>query len=168
MAKKKGNTGTGASGIAARVEALVSPAIQQLGLVLWDVRYEKEGSEWYLKVLIDKPDGPMDTDTCELASRAIDPLLDEADPIPDSYYLEVGSPGLGRKLTRDAHYTALLGRKVAARLYKPDAAGRKEVAGTLLRYEDGVMVLEVEGEEYPLAKADAGSVRLCDDEDLFG
>ena len=80
---------------------------------------KKEGPDWFLRVLIDR-DEPLDTDTCEAVSRAIDPLLDEADPIEQSYYLEVGSPGLGRRLTRPEHYEQLKGQKCAAHLIRPD------------------------------------------------
>ena len=94
MAKQQ-NSG----GAAKTVETLVLPTVEGMGLRLWDVRFEKEGPDWFLRVLIDR-DEPLDTDTCEAVSRAIDPILDEADPIDQSYYLEVGSPGLGRRLTR--------------------------------------------------------------------
>ena len=96
MAKQSGGN------TAQRVEALVRPTVEGMGLRLWDVVFEKEGPDWYLRVLIDK-DGTMDTDTCAEVSHALDPILDEADPIDQSYYLEVGSPGLGRKLTRPEH-----------------------------------------------------------------
>ena len=79
-----------AGGAAKTVETLVRPTVEGMGLRLWDVRFEKEGPDWFLRVLIDR-DEPLDTDTCEAVSRAIDPLLDEADPIEQSYYLEVGS-----------------------------------------------------------------------------
>ena len=95
MAKQSGGN------TAQRVEALVRPTVEGMGLRLWDVVFEKEGPDWYLRVLIDKADGStMDTDTCADVSHALDPILDEADPIEQSYYLEVGSPGLGRKLAR--------------------------------------------------------------------
>ena len=97
------------------VEALVRPVVEAMGLRLWDVRFEKEGPDWFLRVLIDR-DEPMDTDTCAEVSHAIDPLLDEADPIDQSYYLEVGSPGMGRRLTRPEHYEQLKGQKCAVRL----------------------------------------------------
>lgn len=85
-----------------------------MGLRLWDVVFEKEGPDWYLRILIDKTDGSvMDTDTCAAVSHALDPVLDEADPIEQSCHLEVGSPGLGRKLTCPEHYAALLGQKIA-------------------------------------------------------
>ena len=69
-----------AGGAAKTVETLVRPTVEGMGLRLWDVRFEKEGPDWFLRVLIDR-DEPLDTDTCEAVSRAIDPLLDEADPI---------------------------------------------------------------------------------------
>ena len=112
------------------VEALVRPVVEGMDLRLWDVRFEKEGPDWFLRVLIDR-DEPLDTDTCEAVSRAIDPLLDEADPIEQSYYLEVGSPGLGRRLTRPEHYEQLKGQKCAAHLIRPDEQGRRDYAGIL-------------------------------------
>ena len=105
MAKTAGGKNT-----AGFVETLVRPVVEGMGLSLWDVRFEKEGPDWYLRVLIDKPDGTMDTDTCALVSHAIDPVIDEADPIDQSYFLEVGSPGLGRRLTREEHYDKLKGQ----------------------------------------------------------
>lgn len=159
MAKQPG-------GVAARVETLVRPAIEALGLRLWDVRFEKEGPEYFLRVLIDR-DEPMDTDACEAASRAIDPILDEADPIEQSYYLEVGSPGLGRKLTRDEHFAAMAGQKVRAKLYGPDELGRREVAGILLEKQGDTVLLRTGEGETAIPFKNAGSFKLCDDEDLF-
>ena len=124
MAKQSGGN------TAQRVEALVRPTVEGMGLRLWDVVFEKEGPDWYLRVLIDK-DGTMDTDTCADVSHALDPILDEADPIDQSYYLEVGSPGLGRKLTRPEHYEALKGQKIRAKLIRPNADGVRELAGIL-------------------------------------
>ena len=165
MAKAKHQAPGGA---AAAVEALVSPVVEGMGLRLWDVRFEKEGPDWFLRVLIDR-DEPLDTDTCEAVSRAIDPLLDEADPIEQSYYLEVGSPGLGRRLTRPEHYEALRGQKCAAHLIRPDEAGRRDVAGILQGLDaDGNVTLQEGEERYTFPVKAAGYVKLCDDEDLFG
>ena len=126
MAKQSGGN------TAQRVEALVRPTVEGMGLRLWDVVFEKEGPDWYLRVLIDKADGStMDTDTCADVSHALDPILDEADPIEQSYYLEVGSPGLGRKLTRPEHYTAVQGQKISVKLYKANENGAKEFSGIL-------------------------------------
>ena len=138
MAKQQ-NSG----GAVKTVEALARPVVEGMGLRLWDVRFEKEGPDWFLRILIDR-DEPLDTDTCEAVSRAIDPLLDEADPIEQSYYLEVGSPGLGRRLTR------------------PDIEGILQGLDA-----DGNATL-VNGEEaYTFPVKMAGYVKLCDDENLF-
>ena len=149
------------------VEALVRPVVEGMDLRLWDVRFEKEGPDWFLRVLIDR-DEPLDTDTCEAVSRAIDPLLDEADPIEQSYYLEVGSPGLGRKLTRDVHFETMRGRRVAAHLIRATAAGEKDVAG-ILQGKDGarVTLLLDDGSETVIEEKEASYFKLCDDEDLF-
>ena len=125
MAKQQ-NSG----GAARTVETLVRPTVEGMGLRLWDVRFEK-GRPRLVSAGADRSDEPLDTDTCEAVSRAIDPILDEADPIDQSYYLEVGSPGLGRRLTRPEHYEALRGQKCAAHLIRPDEAGRRDVAGIL-------------------------------------
>lgn len=156
----------GAGGTAAAVERLVRPTVEGMGLQLWDVRFEKEGPDWFLRVLIDR-DVPLDTDTCEAVSRAIDPILDEADPIEQSYYLEVGSPGLGRRLTRPEHYAALAGQKCLAHFYRPDAAGRREVSGTLRGLADGVVTLDTPDGPVGFPLEAASYVKLCDDEDLF-
>lgn len=160
MAKQQG-------GIAARVEELVRPAIEGLGLRLWDVRYEKEGADWMLRVFIDR-DEPLDTDTCEVASRAIDPILDKADPIPGSYYLEVGSPGLGRRLVRDEHFAAKAGQKVSAHLIRPDEAGQRDIEGTLLGKEGDVVRIDTGEGVQDVPYKSASYFKLCDDEDLFG
>ena len=150
------------------VEALVRPVVEGMNLRLWDVRFEKEGPDWFLRVLIDR-DEPLDTDTCEAVSRAIDPLLDEADPIDQSYYLEVGSPGLGRRLTRPEHYAQLTGQKCAAHLIRPDEQGRRDYAGILQGLaDDGTVTLTDGDETYTFPVKMAGYVKLCDDEDLFG
>ena len=161
MAKQSGGN------TAQRVEALVRPTVEGMGLRLWDVRFEKEGPDWFLRVLIDR-DEPLDTDTCEAVSRAIDPLLDEADPIEQSYYLEVGSPGLCRRLTRPEHYEALRGQKCAAHLIRPDEAGRRDVAGILQGLDaEGNVTLTDGSESYTFPVKMAGYVKLCDDENLF-
>ena len=164
MAKGKNHQPGGAAAV---VEALVRPTVEGFGLRLWDVRFEKEGPDWFLRVLIDR-DEPLDTDTCEMVSRAIDPLLDEADPIEQSYYLEVGSPGLGRRLTRPEHFAQMTGQKCAAHLIRPDAQGRRDLEGILQGMDDGGNVTHA-GEDGPVTfpVKSAGYVKLCDDENLF-
>lgn len=166
MAKAK-NKAAGGGSTAAVVEALVRPVVEEMDLRLWDIRFEKEGPDWYLRVLIDR-DVPLDTDTCEAVSRAIDPLLDKADPIEQSYYLEVGSPGLGRRLTRPEHFAAYTGQKCAAHLIRPDAAGRRDIEGILRGMDtDGQITLQTAGGDAVFALSAASYVKLCDDEDLF-
>ena len=148
------------------VEALVRPVVEGMDLRLWDVRFEKEGPDWFLRVLIDR-DEPLDTDTCEAVSRAIDPLLDEADPIEQSYYLEVGSPGLGRKLTRPEHYEAVRGQKISVRLYRANENGVKEFSGLLTSREGNTITLEGPAGPMQFELSAVSTVRLCDDEDLF-
>ena len=160
MAKQSGGN------TAQRVEALVRPTVEGMGLRLWDVVFEKEGPDWYLRVLIDK-DGTMDTDTCADVSHALDPILDEADPIDQSYYLEVGSPGLGRKLTRPEHYEALKGQKVRVKLIRPNADGVREFAGILTGREGSTVTVETDAGAVTFEVNAAASVNLCDDEDLF-
>ena len=160
MAKQSGGN------TAQRVEALVRPTVEGMGLRLWDVVFEKEGPDWYLRILIDR-DGTMDTDTCAEVSHALDPILDEADPINQSYYLEVGSPGLGRRLTREEHYDKLKGQKVAARLIRPDEAGRRELEGILAGREGSTVTLDTAEGAVSFDISAASFVKLCDDEDLF-
>lgn len=163
MANRKG-----AGGTAQAVEALVRPVVEAMGLCIWDVRFEKEGPDWFLRIYLDGGGRPLDMEACEAATRAINPVLDEADPISQSYYLEVGSPGLGRRLTRDEHFTAKRGEKVRAHLIRADEAGRREVAGTLLGKEGAAVRLALEdGTEALLDTKLVSDFRLCDDEDLF-
>ncbi len=162
MAKQSGGN------TAQRVEALVRPTVEGMGLRLWDVVFEKEGPDWYLRVRIDKADGStMDTDTCADVSHALDPILDEADPIEQSYYLEVGSPGLGRKLTRPEHYTAVQGQKISVKLYKANENGAKEFSGILTSREGNTITVETPAGPVRFEASAASTVRLCDDEDLF-
>ncbi|MCI6640003.1 MAG: ribosome maturation factor RimP [Pygmaiobacter massiliensis] len=161
MAKGKGGN------VVARVEQLVRPVVEQLGYQLWDVRYEKEGPNYFLRVFIDK-EGDMDTADCETVSRALDPLIDQEDPIDESYYFEVSSPGLGRRLTRPEHYMACQGKKARLRLIRPDEEGNKEYVGTLAGFVAGRPVLiTADGKEKCPEMSALALAKLCDDEDLF-
>lgn len=156
------------AGTVRTVEALVLPILEPLGLRLWDVRFEKEGPDWFLRVWIDR-DEPLDTDACEAATRAINPVLDAADPIAQSYYLEVGSPGLGRRLTKDAHFEAKLGQEVLCHFIRPDEDGNKELVGTLKAKDgDTLMLTLADGTERTLSMRALSYVKLNDDADLFG
>ncbi len=130
-------------GVAGKVWQIVQPAADALGLSIWDIRYVKEGTSYFLRIFIDKPGG-VGINDCEAFSRAIDAPLDQADPIRESYYLEVSSPGLGRELTRPKHFSAYIGRDVIIRLIRP-LNGQKEFRGTLGDCSDGKIRCETDG-----------------------
>lgn len=133
-------------GIAERVETLIAPCVAALGYRIWDVEYVKEGAEWYLRITIDSDEG-IGIDDCEKVSKAIAPVIDEADPIEDFYYLEVSSPGIERVLRKPAHFAASIGSEVELRLYAPDERKRKAYTGTLLSYDGKAAVVCCGGEE---------------------
>ncbi len=106
------------STITETVRNLLQPEAERQGLTLWDVEYVKEGATMYLRITIDKPEG-ITIDDCEKFHNAINPMLDEADPIEDAYMLEVTSPGLERELKTPAHFAACVGCEVELRLFAP-------------------------------------------------
>lgn len=126
------------------VYGLIEPTVQSLGLTLWDVRFVKEGASYYLRVYIDKPGG-VGIDDCVAVSHAIDPIIDEADPIDKQYYLEVCSPGIERELTRDRHYFEANGKNVTVKLFSA-VEGKKELSGTLKADENGISIVTGQGE----------------------
>ena len=156
MAKAKKNT-------AQVCTELAAPLAERMGLTLWDVRYEKEGGSWFLRYFIDKPGG-VDLNDCEAFSRAIDPMLDELDPIDGSYCLEVSSPGIERELTRPWHFEQYIGYPVTARLIRA-VDGMREIAGTLQSYADGVAVIADETGAHAIDRTQAAYIRLQDDYD---
>lgn len=123
------------SKITEKVEALAKPVVEDEGCELWAVEYVREAGSWYLRVLIDK-DGGVGIDDCERISRRLDPILDEADPIPDSYVFEVGSAGAERELRRPSDFERYIGSEVEVKLYQP-YQGKKSYVGSLEAYEDG-------------------------------
>ena len=140
------------------VSELVAPYAKELGFELYDVEYVKEGADYFLRVFIDKPDGAISSDDCEKMSRAIDPVLDEADPIPDSYYLEVSSVGLDRPLKKQKDFERFNGQQIEVRLFKAED-GVKEFVGTLSGYEDGVFTVDCGEATRTVALKDASLVR---------
>jgi Uncharacterized protein conserved in bacteria len=159
MAKGKGNT-------VEAVRELALPIAQANGVEIWDIRFEKEGPDWYLRIFLDKDGGVFISD-CEAFSREIDPMLDEADFIEQSYMLEVSSAGLGRRLTRPEHFTAKLSEKVIVRLIHAENK-EKEITGILQEFENGVVtLLKEDGNLQKIEINKTSFVKLCDDEDLF-
>ena len=137
---------------------LAKPIADELGLTIWDVRFEKEGAMWVLLVVIDK-EGGVSIDDCEAMSRPLDKKLDEMDPIEQSYCLEVSSAGIERELTKDWHFEACKGEKVVVRLIRP-YNGVREFIGTLSKMEDATVYLSTEDCEYAFRLNDIAVVRL--------
>ncbi|HAJ65199.1 MAG TPA: ribosome maturation factor, partial [Clostridiales bacterium] len=131
------------SKITDKVTAIAKPIVEEEGCSLWDVEYVREAGSWYLRIYIDKVGG-VDIEDCERISRRLDPVLDEADPIPDSYVFEVGSAGIERELKRPGDFEAFLGSDVEVRLYQP-VNGQKSFVGTLLSYDNGTTTIEIGG-----------------------
>lgn len=137
-----------AKNIAETVQAFVQPVINQLGYYVWDVEYVKEGSEWYLRITIDSEDG-ITIDDCETVHRAIDPVIDEHDPIENAYHLEVSSPGIERVLRTAEHIEAWAGEEVEAKLFAP-LDGKKAIRGILGGIENGIVTIECDGKTYAI------------------
>lgn len=147
---------------AAIAEELAAPILEEMGLQLWDVAYEKEGSGWYLRYYVDK-EGGIDINSCEAFSRAISDVLDEADPIDGSYTLEVSSPGIERALTRDWHFETLMGQQLLVRLIRP-VEGVRDFIGTLTDYRDGTLTLLLdEKTEMNVERGETAFIRLYND-----
>ena len=144
--------------ITEQVEAFSRPVVEGMGLELWDVEYVREGADWFLRVYIDK-DGGVDIDDCERVSRALDPILDEKDPIPDSYHFEVCSAGLERVLKRPADFARFMDSAVLVKLYQP-RNGMKEFPGVLAGYEAGNVTITTAGGDITFDKAEVALVRL--------
>ena len=135
MADKKGGSTVDA------VWKLIEPIVNDLGLQLWDVRYVKEGAQWYLRVYIDK-DGGVGIEDCERVSRSIDEPLYRLNPIEQSYCLEVCSPGLERELIRPEHYKRFLGADIMVKMIRPIEGIGKEFGGVLKDYDKGEIIIE--------------------------
>ena len=143
------------------VTALVQPIIEEMGLSLWDVRFLKEGAEWYLRIFIDKDSG-VTIEDCENVTRAVDAPLDELDPIEQNYILEVSSPGIERELVKPAHFDAFLGAKIMLRLIRPDDCGQRDYQGTLTAHDKDTVTLACEGTERVINKKDTVYIKLDD------
>lgn len=125
---------------AAIVCELLEHHINNLGYDLWDTEYVKEGSEWYLRITIDKPDGIF-IDDCEKVHRLIEPLLDESDPIEGTYRLEVSSPGIERELRTDRHFKTSVGKEITLKLFTA-LNGKKLLRGILGSFDDGIITIK--------------------------
>lgn len=118
----------------------LEPIINGLNISLYDVIYEKEGKDFYLRIFIEK-DGGVDISDCENVNNAINDILDEKDFIKGHYYLEVSSAGLEKTLRLDEHFENNIGNKIQISLYKP-INNSKNVIGILKDYDDEKVIVE--------------------------
>jgi len=142
-----------------RTEKLLTPIAEANGVSIYDVEYVKEGSDYYLRAYIDKPDGVNITD-CENVSRALSDALDREDFIPDAYILEVSSPGLGRTLKKDKHLQASIGEQVEIKLFKP-IEKCKEFSGILDSFDQDTLTIMEGDAPRSFQRADIALVRLA-------
>ncbi|MDP4153104.1 MAG: ribosome maturation factor RimP [Bacillota bacterium] len=140
------------------VREIIYPIAEKLELKIWDIEYKKEGGMYVLRIFIDK-EGGVTVEDCEAMSRAIDAPLDEADPIAESYYLEVSSAGLDRSLKKSEHFEQYIGSRVDVNLYKPQN-GIKQYTGVLLSHDDSSVSIEDENGSHTFKMADVSAVRL--------
>ena len=151
-------------GVVATVKRLAEPIAEGLGYELWDVEYVKEGADYYLRITIDSPEG-ITIEDCEKMHRAIDPVLDEEDPIEGFYHLEVSSTGIERELKTDRHIAASEDWSVEVRLYAP-VDGSKTYTGRLLplgENGDVRIAADPDGRELSFPRASVASLRTTYD-----
>ena len=140
-----------------KVNEIIKPIITKLGYMLYDVVYEKEGKEYYLRVFIDGKKG-ISLDDCELVSNAITDKLDEIDIIKDMYFLEVSSCGLERVLRKDEHFQSQLGNQIELKLYKP-LNGQKQHNGILKKFNDNIITVEIDKNDFEIQRKDIAQVK---------
>ena len=127
------------------VREAVEPIITQLGYDIWDITYSKVGADYHLEITIDSPNG-INIEDCERVHRAIDPILDECDPIEGFYYLDVSSPGVERELRTESHISRSVGERVRAKLFTAKD-GKRVITGVLSAFQDGkITITEADGE----------------------
>lgn len=144
-----------------RVTEIIKPFAEELSLELWDVTFKKEGTDWYLRVFIDK-DGGVSIDDCVDLTRAITKPLDEADPISQSYMLEVSSPGVERELKTDLHFAKYVGAPVMMRTIRP-IDGVRDFNGVMTEFNDGMITVRLKDEkEVTVNKKETSFVKLDD------
>ena len=134
----------------------IAPTVSELGYSIWDITYSKVGADYHLEITIDSARG-IDIEDCERVHRAIDPILDECDPIEGFYYLDVSSPGIERELRTDEHILASIGARAEAKLFAAKD-GRKSIIGVIASYADGVITIDDGEQKIELAKQDVSKL----------
>jgi ribosome maturation factor RimP len=139
--------------IAETVRELIEPTVKELGYEIWDIDYSKIGTDQHLEITIDSEKG-IDIDDCERVHRAIEPIIDNADPIDSFYYLDVSSPGLERVIRTPEHFKSCEGTVISLKLFAA-LDGKKSIVGTLSEYDaelDEIKITEESGEEHVIGR----------------
>ncbi len=139
------------------VREAILQTVTELGYRIWDVTYSKVGADYHLEITIDS-DAGINIEDCEKVHRAIDPILDEADPIENFYYLEVSSPGVERELRTDEHIKLSVGMRAEAKLFT-QKDGRRQIIGVIKDYDGEVLTLTEETGDITLAKNEIAKLR---------
>lgn len=135
------------TGISEKIYSIAKPIAESIGLDIWDIKFVKEGPNRYLRIFIDNDSG-ITLDDCEKMSHAINDPLDELDPIPYSYILEVCSPGIERELIKDEHFKKFIGHEIKIKLIRPNEKHGKEITGKLTDFDKNIVKVEISPEEY--------------------
>lgn len=144
-----------------KVIEVIKPFVDELSLELWDVTFKKEGTDWYLRIFIDK-DGGVSVDDCVNLTHKITKPLDEADPISQSYMLEVSSPGIERELKNETHFKKYIGSPVMMRTIRP-IDNVRDFNGVMTQYDDGMITVRLKDDkEVTVNKKDTSFVKLDD------
>jgi len=153
------------------LEPLIAPVAEKCGVELYDLEFVKEGGSRILRLFIDK-EGGVDLNDCERVSRAVSDVLDEHDPIPSAYRLQVGSPGIERRLVKPEHFMRYIGHKVLIKLFAPHSpenaddpesvtTGRKKFTGILNSYDSEKIALKDEdGQIWTFDKKQVSACKL--------
>lgn len=147
------------SQIKAAVESMVKPFLDENGFELVDIEYVKEGSNWFLRVYVDK-EGGIDIDDCGRVSEFLSDELDANDPIPVAYFLEVSSPGAERPLKKPADFVKAVGKHVFVTTYEP-VDGKKEFEGLLESYGEEVLTIKIGKKVHSIPGTKLASARLA-------
>lgn len=141
------------------VQQLARPIVEQEGLELVDVEYQKEGPNWFLRVFIDREDGGVDLDDCTRISEILGETLDERDPIPGAYILEVSSPGAERPLNKEKDFLKAVGKNVYITTYEP-IEGQKVFEGVLHQFDGTTLMVNEKKKSFEIPLEKVAKARL--------
>ncbi|MFY0542748.1 ribosome maturation factor RimP [Brevibacillus sp. H7] len=148
------------SKVAQIVTELVTPILDEMGLELVDIEYKKEGSNWFLRIFIDNETGSIDIDDCGQVSERLSQKLDEVDPIPTAYFLEVSSPGAERPLRKESDFRKAVGKHVHITTKEP-LDGASVFEGELTSFEEGKLTVQESKKTYVISLDQIDTARMA-------